>query len=342
LADRLKHHLPHIIHPTQAAFIQGCHIASNIIIAQEMVHSFNLKTWNHKAFLLKLDLAKAFDRIEWHFIVLALRRQGFQDRFIDLVFACISTTSLSILINGDSTAAILPQWGIRQGCPLSPYLFVLALNELSIHLQNTIHDNNIQGISLGPNSPQIHSLLFADDLIICGQANGVEANTINNILQNFCLAFGQTPNLSKSAILFSKHVDAHNKQAVKNIFPIPNLDPNTIHLGHLLIFNHCDRSKAYEFILNKFRAKLTTVKANKLNHAGRLTYIKSVLTSIPIYYMSTVLFSKTFIEKITTIIQRFWWARVQEDSHSSPFHFKSWDDICQSNDNGGLAIRDSL
>jgi hypothetical protein len=77
-----------------------------------------------------------------------------------------------------------------------------------------------------------------------------------------------------------------------------------MHFGHLIIFNHNDRNKAYEFILNKFRAKLTTVKANKLNHAGRLTYIKSVLASIHVYYISIVLFSKTFVAKINAIIQR--------------------------------------
>jgi hypothetical protein len=58
-----------------------------------------------------------------------------------------------------------------------------------------------------------------------------------------------------------------------------------------------DRFQAYDFILNKFKTKLTTLKANKLNHAGRLTYINSVLAYIPIYYMSTALFSKTFVEK---------------------------------------------
>jgi hypothetical protein len=64
LSDRIRHHLPHIIHPSQAAFVQGRHIASNIIIALEIIHSFNLKSWKQKAFFLKLDLAKAFDRIE--------------------------------------------------------------------------------------------------------------------------------------------------------------------------------------------------------------------------------------------------------------------------------------
>jgi hypothetical protein len=78
-----------------------------------------------------------------------------------------------------------------------------------------------------------------------------------------------------------------------------------MHLGHLIIFNHNDRNAAYEFIINKFKAKLTTIKANKLNHARRLTYIQSVLSSIPIYYMSTVLFSKSFVEKIIAIIRRF-------------------------------------
>jgi hypothetical protein len=83
-----------------------------------------------------------------------------------------------------------------------------------------------------------------------------------------------------------------------------------MHLGHPMIFNHNDSNEAYEFIINKFRAKLTTVRANKLNHAGRLTYIQSILSSIPVYYMSIVLFSKTFVERITAIIIRFWWTGI--------------------------------
>ena len=110
--------------------------------------------------------------------------------------------------------------------------------------------------------------------------------------------------------MFSRNVNNTTIAAIKNIFPVPDLLPNTMHLGHPIIFNHNDRNKAYEFIINKFKANLTTVKANKLNHAGRLTYIQSVLSSIPVYYMSTILFFKTFIHRINAIIRRFWWTGV--------------------------------
>lgn len=182
LAEGIRHHLPHIIHPSQAAFVHGRHIATNIIIAQEIIHSFNLKSWKQKAFFLKLDLAKAFDRLEWNFIVTALKRQGFQDHFISLIHSCISTTNLSMIINGDPSPTFHPQCGIRKGYPLSPYLFIIAINKLSLCLQQYSGNYNIQGITLGEGCPRIHSLLFADDLIICGQATREEACKINTIL----------------------------------------------------------------------------------------------------------------------------------------------------------------
>jgi len=290
--------------------------------------------------MLKVDLAKAFDRIEWCFIVSAMKRQGFKDRFIDLVHTCISTTTMAVIINGEPGPTFLPKRGIRQGCPLSPYLFILAVNELAICLQKNSASNNIQGIMLGPSCPRIHALLFADDLIICGQANADEACKINAILNKFCSASGQTPNLNKSSIIFSKNVDTQSKKEVKNFFPVSDLQPNAIYLGHPLIFNHADRSKAYSFIINKFRGKLSKLKANKLNHAGRLTYINSVLASIPIYYMTTILFSKKFIEKITSIMRKFWWSSIQDENDSVGFSFRSWKDICRPKNEGGLGIRD--
>lgn len=141
-----------------------------------------------------------------------------------------------------------------------------------------------------------------------------------NILQNFCNSSGQTPNRSKSSILYSKHVDQQTRINIKSVFPVQDLQPNTIHLGHPIITNHSDRIMAYDFIYNKFKSILTLLKANSLNHAGRITYIQSVFASIPVYYMSHVLFTKKFLSKITAIICTFWWAgsiASNQDPHLS-------------------------
>lgn len=166
LANRGKDHLPDYVSYAQTAFIAHRHISSNIIITQEIIHSFNLKSWSSQAFILKIDLAKAFDRIEWTFISDALHRLGLNINFINLIHACISTSSLAILVNDEPTEYFHPQRGLRQGCPLSPYLFVLAINELSIRLHEALHNNNLSGITLGPRAPPIHSLLSAYDLIL--------------------------------------------------------------------------------------------------------------------------------------------------------------------------------
>jgi hypothetical protein len=160
LADRLKPHLPNFIDNAQAPFIKNRHISSNIIITQEIIHSFHLKTRKQHAFLLKIDLAKAFDRLEWNFIETALRRLRLQEHFIALIHACIWTPNFSILVNGEPTDYFDSHHGIRQGCPLSPYPFVLATNELSIVLQQELHRANLAGVTLGPGYPSIHSLLL--------------------------------------------------------------------------------------------------------------------------------------------------------------------------------------
>jgi hypothetical protein len=178
IANRLKPHLPDYIHPSQQAFIEGRRISDNIIVAQEITHSFQLANWRHKAFMLKIDLAKAFDRLEWSFIAAALARKGLHGHFIKLVHACVSSPRFSVLINGQAFESFISSRGIRQGCPLSPYLFILAIKELSISLGEALEANQLTGISLGPNCPPIHSLLFADDLLICGQASLMEARSM--------------------------------------------------------------------------------------------------------------------------------------------------------------------
>jgi hypothetical protein len=91
-----------------------------------IAHSFSLTSWKSMDFMLKIDLAKTFDRVEWRFIVSALTQKGLHNHFIYLVYACISSPTFSVIINGQSFAKFNSTRGIRQGCPLSPYLFELC------------------------------------------------------------------------------------------------------------------------------------------------------------------------------------------------------------------------
>jgi hypothetical protein len=197
IANRLKPHLPDYIHQSQQAFIAGRRISNNIIITQEVTHSFALSSWKHKAFMLKIDLAKAFDRLEWNFVVAALNRKGLHEHFINLIHACISSPTFSVIINGQPFAKFKSNRGIRQGCPLSPYLFFISINELSISLQEAMMINNFMDIKLGPNCPPIHSLLFADDHLMCGQATEHEALKMKQILDNFLQHFRSNTKLDE-------------------------------------------------------------------------------------------------------------------------------------------------
>lgn len=236
--------------------------------------------------------------------------------------------------------SLSPSGVLGKDVPSRPTFSWLLLMNYPLPYNMKCNKSNLTGVTLGPGCPIIHSLLFADDLILCGKATKQEAANRRTILKHFCVESGQVPNLQKSAILFSKNANFNTRNITKNIFPVPDLHPHTLHLGHPIIFNHNDRNKAYNFILNKFKAKLTTVRANKLNHGERLTYIQSVQSSIPVYYMSTVLLSKSFVQQKTMIIRRFWWTGVQEDNPTSPIAYRSWEDICESKENGGLGIRD--
>ena len=192
---------------------------------------------------------------------------------------------------------------------------------------------------LGPNFARIHSLLFVDDLLVCGHATSQEAYSMAQIIHHFCALSGQTPNWSKSAIHFSVHVNQVVIADIKNIFLVPTIDRNFTHLGHPLILPAINRIVAYNFLLDKFLAKLLVYKANVLSHAVTLELIRSIFSAIPVYYVSNILITKKFIAKLTTIIRNFWWTGIRENNSNRSICLRAWKDICNSKQEGGLGIR---
>ena len=155
LANRLKKILAEVINESQSAFVPGRQITDNVLVAFETMHCINGKRKGKEALMaLKLDMSKAYDRVEWRYLEVIMRKLGFNERWISLVLICISTVSYSVLINGEAKGNIVPLRGLRQGDPISPYLFLLCVEGLSAMLRKEEEHGNIRGISVAEERPK--------------------------------------------------------------------------------------------------------------------------------------------------------------------------------------------
>lgn len=191
LCNRLKVVLPHIISETQGAFVSGRIISDNILIAHEMVHG--LKTnpkVSEECMAVKTDMSKAYDRVEWNFLEVLLEKMGFDRRWVCWTMACVTSVTFSVLLNGNSHGFIKPEQGIRQGDPLSPFIFILCAEALVHVLNNAEENGRIQGIKLSLAGPVVHHLLFADDSLLLCKANPKEASELVEFLRLYGEAYG--------------------------------------------------------------------------------------------------------------------------------------------------------
>ena len=159
----------------------------------------------------KLDMSKAFDRVEWAYIEKVMRRMGFNENWIMLVMKCISSVSYSVIINGTTYGHIIPSRGLRQGDPLSPYLFLLCAEGFSALINDAARNNQLHGISICRGAPKVPHLFFADDSLLFYKANGNECNKLKEILDLYESASGQKISTDKSSIFFSPNTSQELK-----------------------------------------------------------------------------------------------------------------------------------
>eukprot|EP00253_Pinus_taeda_P021470 PITA_21470 len=129
IANRLKTILPGIISEEQSGYVEGRQILDNILLAQEMIHSLHSR--KEAGMLMQLDLSKAYDKVSWRYLEVVLGAFGFCRTWIKWILALIKSPRYSILVNGAPSAPFTPSRGIRQGDPLSPFLFVILMEGLS-------------------------------------------------------------------------------------------------------------------------------------------------------------------------------------------------------------------
>ena len=149
--------------------MNGRLIIDNVLMAFEMMHQINLKkTWAKGEMALKLDMSKAYDKVEWACLDKIMEKLWFHSRWRSLMMQCISSVTYAICINGKPSGHIILTRGLRQGDLLSPYLFLLCVKGLSALIKKAIADGLLEGISMCKGGPCLSHLFFADDsLIFC-------------------------------------------------------------------------------------------------------------------------------------------------------------------------------
>ncbi|XP_050249301.1 uncharacterized protein LOC126696657 [Quercus robur] len=216
IANCLKPMLNSIISEIHSAFIADRLITNNILIDFESLHHMKNSYSGKKGFMaMKLDMSKAYDRVEWVFLEKILLKTGFSDTWVALIMECITTVSYSILVNGEPNGVIVPSRGLRQGDPLSPYLFLFCAEGLNALLRNAADEGVINGFSLCRNGSKLTHMFFADDCLIFCRSTLEECNKIQELFTIYETASGQMINKEKTNLFFSKNTDEATQEAPK-------------------------------------------------------------------------------------------------------------------------------
>jgi hypothetical protein len=310
-----------------------------VALAQEVVHSFKSSKKKHGSVGFKLDFHKAYDILEWNFILAVLRNLGFDQRFITLIYQCISTVSFTLLLNGSRSVKITPERGIRQGDPLSPYLFILCNKVLARMLNREVDRGTVKGVKLVVGAPSISKLLYFDDVLLFCGAKIAEVEVLMNYVDKFCSWSSQSLSKDKSGIFVSKGVHVQFTRQVKHMWGIKQLASNVKYLGVPLFLSH-NKTRDFSFVKEKLESQINGWKCKSLKSlswSGRATLIKYVALATPIYNMSTFKLPKGLNDSIDSLVQKFWWnPRNDGIKFATP---KAWVDLCKPLSEGGLSFQ---
>ncbi|RVW90400.1 Transposon TX1 uncharacterized 149 kDa protein [Vitis vinifera] len=220
LAGRLRGVLHETIHSTQGAFVQGRQILDAVLIANEIVDE--KRRTGEEGVVFKIDFEKAYDHVSWDFLDHVLEMKGFSLRWRKWMRGCLSSVSYAVLVNGNAKGWVKASRGLRQGDPLSPFLFTIVADVLSRMLLKAEERNVLEGFRVGRNRTRVSHLQFADDTIFFSSTREEDLMTLKSVLLVFGHISGLKVNLDKS-----------------NIYGI-NLEQN--HLSRLAVMLDCKAS----------------------------------------------------------------------------------------------------
>lgn len=336
LNDRLRKILPGIISEEQAGFVSGRSIHESIAIATEMLNNINKKVQGSNI-ILKVDIAKAYDTMEWSFILKAMEKFGFSPLWCDMMYRCFSSVWYTVGLQGHRFGFFKPLKGLRQGDPLSPSLFILAQEVFSRCLKDLVSHGDIDPFLLNKGRRDkmqgVSHLLFADDMLVFLNGDRRSLKNFTMLLDSYGRVSGQLANHSKSCFILP---DDPHPRLIRRVSKATNFTYRTGPITYLGVplFKGRPRIVYFQPLLDSIRLKLSNWKNRLLSIGGRLVLIKSVLAAMPIHLMSVLRIPALVLKKINSLMADFLW----EGKHSSRIHWVNWRRICLPTSEGGLGI----
>jgi len=241
-----------------------------------------------------------------------------------------------VRVNQRETDCFIPTRGLRQGDPLSPYLFLLVSEGLSSMLKGAESRGELQGVTVCREAPAVSHLLFADDSLILMQADKKNAEVLKNILDRYCMSSGQKISGTKSSIFFSPNTVVETKLEVCEVLNIMTESLTDKYLG-LPTLVGADRSDCFQYLVDRVQGKMKGWKEKLLSMGGKEVLIKSIAQAVPVFVMMVFQIPKNICKGITDAISQFWWG--DDDDHKR-IHWKACWRMCIPKNKGGMGFRD--
>ncbi|GAA0142021.1 hypothetical protein LIER_35499 [Lithospermum erythrorhizon] len=317
LARRLKGVLPSVISESQSAFVPDRLITDNVLLAYEAHHFIKHRKQVRMGYMsIKLDMLNAYDRIEWSFLRAMLRQSRFGEKCVPLIMEYVESVTYSVLVNGEQTGFLQPGRFLRQGDPLSPYLFIICTEGLISLLKAACSRGDLQGVQMGQGMDPLTHLMLVDDTFLYGHAIIQEAHVFKSIFHTYEHWSGQLVSVQKSAIQFSPNVDEGTREAISRILGMPEITSHGTYLG-LPTTIGASKKAIFNSIIDRAKVKVVDWKPSLLSKAGMEVFIKSVLQAIPTYTMQCCLLPIQTCNSINVILAKYWWGqRIQKKQYT--------------------------
>ncbi|XP_022007560.1 uncharacterized protein LOC110906790 [Helianthus annuus] len=333
ITDRIKGSLDGLVSINQSAFVPGRKITDNILLTQELMHNYHIDRGPSRC-ALKIDIHKAYDTVNWSFLEAVLLGFGFHSTMVRWIKNCVSTVSYSPSINGELHGYFCGKRGLRQGDPLSPYLFTLVMEVLSLLLQRASKVDSGFRFHAHCAKQKIINVSFADDLFIFAHADCVSVKLIRDALQKFTRISGLVPSAPKSPIFFC-NVQPYVKDQILGLMPFQEGSLPVRYLGVPLISSRLAYSDC-KILVERVQRRIDNWLSKSLSFAGRLQLINSVIAAMYSYWASVFMLPVRIVKDLEKCMRRFLWnGGVQGSSRSKV----AWKDVCLPKIEGGLGIR---